>query len=255
MGFLTARTKSAYSAQLTAVEAAARAFPNINYTADYKNNPEEPANTLKKAAGTAKTALEERTKFKEELDGTKTKLAESDSQVQKLTTDYTASKKDLDEKTEALTKAAADLQTASVELKDLKDKLGGRLIDDVLKDLNDALEKVKVATAEKKIVDDALAKVNSELEKYKELEELARTKSAPLDLSGRVVAINKTWNFVVLDVGKDNKLAENIELTVYRGNQLIGKVRTVDVENKSAIADVIPDLTSDEIQVGDKVLY
>ncbi|MDR1146961.1 MAG: hypothetical protein LBK71_12625 [Verrucomicrobiales bacterium] len=255
MGFLTARTKSAYSTQLAAAEEATRAFPNINYTADYKNNRKEPADTLKKAAGTAKTALEERTKFKDELDGTKTKLAESDSQVQKLTTDYTATKKDLDEKAEALTKAAADLQTASTELKDLKDKLGGRSIDDMIKDLNDAVEQAKVTSAEKKILDDALAKVNSELEKYKELEELARTKSAPLDLSGRVVAINKTWNFVVLDVGKDNKLAENIELTVYRGNQLIGKVRTVDVENKSAIADVISDLTTGEIQVGDKVLY
>jgi len=255
VGFLTAKKKSGYSNQLTAVEEATRKFPNINYTADFKNAPDEPAVTLNKAASAAKKTLEELNTTQTDLSTTKDKLAQSDSQVQKLTTDYTAAKKDLDDKTAALTKATADLQTTSTELKDLKDKLGGRSIDDMIKDLNDATEKAKVVTAEKKIVDDALAKANAEIEKYKELDELRTTKSAPLDLTDRVVAINKTWNFVVLDVGKDNKLVENVELTVYRGSQMIGKVRTVSVDAKAAIADVIPDLTTGEIQVGDKVLY
>jgi flagellar hook-basal body complex protein FliE len=255
LGFLIAKTKSTYGTQLTNTEEATRKFPSINYAADFKNNPDEPAATLNKAAAAAKTALEERNKFKDDLDGAKTKLADSESQVQKLTTDYTAAKKDLDEKTTALTKATTDLQTTSSELKDLKDKLGGRSIDGMIKDFNEATEKAKVVTAEKKIVDDALAKANVDIEKYKEFDRLREAKEAPLDLTGRVVAINKTWNFVVLDVGKDNKLVENVELTVYRGNQMIGKIRTVSVDAKAAIADVIPDLTQGEIQVGDKVLY
>jgi hypothetical protein len=255
LGFLIARTKSTYSKQLTNTEEATRKFPSINYGADFKNNPNEPATTLDKAAIAARTTFEERNKFKNDLDGAKTKLADSESQVQKLTTDYTAAKKDLDEKTTALTKATTDLQTASSELKDLKDKLGGRSIDVMIKDLNDATEKAQAITIEKKIVDDALAKANADIEKYKEFDRLREAKEAPLDLTGRVVAIDKTWNFVVLDVGKDNKLVENVELTVYRGNQMIGKVRTASVDAKVAIADVIPDLTPGEIQVGDKVLY
>ncbi|MDR0533846.1 MAG: hypothetical protein LBH01_07825 [Verrucomicrobiales bacterium] len=255
VGFMNAKKKSGYSNQLTAVEEATRKFPNVNYTADFKNAPDEPAVTLTKVAGVAKKTLDELNTTKTDLGTTKEKLAQSDSQVQKLTTDYTAAKKDLDEKSAALTKATADLQTTATELKDLKDKLGGRSIDDMIKDLNDATEKAKVVSAEKKIVDDALAKANAEIEKYKELDEFRGTKSAPMDLTGRVVAINKTWNFVVLDVGKDNKLVENVELTVYRGNQMIGKIRTVSVDAKAAIADVIPDLTPSEIQVGDKVLY
>ncbi|MDR1191218.1 MAG: hypothetical protein LBK60_06085 [Verrucomicrobiales bacterium] len=254
-GFLTAKTKSGYSVQLTETEAATRKFPNLQYNADFKNNPAEPAKTLTAAANTARKVLEERNGFETELGGTKTKLDEANSQVQKLTTDYTATKKDLDEKTAALTKAAEELQTSSTELKALKDKLGGRSIDELVKDLDEATEKVKVVSTEKKIVDDALAKMSAELAAAKELLDYKKEGAAPLDMSGRVVAINKTWNFVVLDVGKDDKLTEGVSLTVYRGNQLVGKVRTVDVENKSAIADIIPDLTPMEIQVGDKVLY
>ena len=76
-----------------------------------------------------------------------------------------------------------------------------------------------------------------------------------MDLSGKVVALNKSWNFVVLDVGKDNKLNEGVDLAVYRGDLLIGKVRTVSVDATTAIADILPDWTKSEIQVGDKVLY
>jgi uncharacterized phage infection (PIP) family protein YhgE len=254
-GFVNAQRKTAFSSQLTATENAVRKFPNINYAADFKNAPDEPAATLNKAASAADKTLKELNTTKTDLSSTKDKLAQSDSQVQKLTTDYTAAQKQLEEKTVALTKASADLQTTSTELKDLKDKLGGRSIDEVISDLNSATEKAKVLSAEKKIVDDALAKANSELDKYKELDDLRQNKNAPMDMSGRVVAINKTWNFVVLDIGKDNKLVENVELTVYRGSELIGKIRTVSVDAKAAIADIIPDLTKSEIQVGDKVLY
>ncbi|MDR2463227.1 MAG: hypothetical protein LBD30_05560 [Verrucomicrobiales bacterium] len=255
-GFLTAKERTGYYDRLEKSVAAIKGFPNqASYSPDVKTAADEPAMTLGKVAGQAKKTLDERNKFETDLGETKTKLAESESQVQKLTTDYTSTKKDLDEKTEALTKAAADLQVASTELKDLKDKLGGRSIDEMVKDLDEATEKSKALAVEKKIVDDALAKASAELAQARELLDHKTKGTAPLDMSGRVASINKQWNFVVLDVGKNDKLVEGVELTVYRGNQLVGKIRTVDVEAKTAIADIIPDLTPLEIQVGDKVLY
>jgi hypothetical protein len=97
--------------------------------------------------------------------------------------------------------------------------------------------------------------MKKDLERLQELDRLRSESKAPLELSGKVLAINKAWNFVVLDVGKDDKLVEGVDLTVYRGETLIGKIRTVAVENNTAIADVLPEWTKTEIQVGDKVLF
>jgi len=67
--------------------------------------------------------------------------------------------------------------------------------------------------------------------------------------------MNKAWNFVVLDVGEQNQLVEGVDLTVYRGNSLVGKVRTVSVDDETAIADILPEWTKTEIQIGDQVLF
>ncbi|MDD5261180.1 MAG: hypothetical protein PHD76_04955 [Methylacidiphilales bacterium] len=250
-----ATKKSGYAKQLGAVEDQLRKTPNVSYQSDFKNNPDEPAATVQKAAGILK-------KTKDDLDATQAKLtestgqlSESQSQVQKLTTEVTSTKKDLESKTTQLTETTTNLQAAQTELKDFKDQLGGRKLSDILDELKKTTEDSKVLSAEKKIIEDSLAKSTAELKKYQELEQLAKNHAAPMDLSGKVVAINKSWNFVVLDLGKDNKLNEGIDLAVYRGDQLIGKVRTVSVDATTAIADILPDWTKTEIQVGDKVLY
>ena len=256
LGFMVAKKKSAFSGQLDAVEQTVGKFPGVSYTVGtFRNNENEPAGALGRAANNARTTSEELAKNKEELTAAKVKLADVEAQVQKLTTDFTAAKRDLDEKATALTKIEEDFKTASAELKNLKDQLGGRSIDDMVRDLNDAVKQAETLTREKKIIDDALAKANTEIDRFRQLEAHRTAGTAPMEMSGRVVAINNTWNFVVLDVGKNNKLVENIELTVYRGTQLVGKVRTVSVEANAAIADIIPDMTPGTIQVGDKVLF
>lgn len=59
-------------------------------------------------------------------------------------------------------------------------------------------------------------------------------------LSGRILAVNEAWNFVVLNVGDKNGLTSNAELLVKRGNTRIGRVRVTSVEPASSIADIIP---------------
>jgi cell shape-determining protein MreC len=76
------------------------------------------------------------------------------------------------------------------------------------------------------------------------------------DLSGRILAVNEAWNFVVLNVGDKSGIASNTELLVKRGNTRIGRVRITSVEPASSIADIIPGslVNGLSIQPGDYVV-
>ncbi|HSI87241.1 MAG: hypothetical protein ACAI35_20110 [Candidatus Methylacidiphilales bacterium] len=82
---------------------------------------------------------------------------------------------------------------------------------------------------------------------------VARTPAKAPGVRGRVLTLNRTWNFAVLNIGSDDGIATNSTLFVYRNRQLIGKLRVSSVEKKIAIGDVIPESTNASIQPGDEV--
>lgn len=255
-GFAISQRKSSYATKLVAVEEALKQAPApVQYTADFKLSPDEPAATIVKANGFFAKTKEERDEALKKLSDATSQLSASQAEVQKLTTEVTSAKKDLEAGKIKVVEAEKKLVETEASLKSLTEKLGGRDIDAILGNLKQNDEQVKVLTAEKKIIEDSFAQMKKDLERLQELDRLRGESKAPLELSGKVLAINKAWNFVVLDVGKDDKLVEGVDLTVYRGETLIGKIRTVSVENNTAIADILPDWTKTEIQVGDKVLF
>jgi cell shape-determining protein MreC len=76
----------------------------------------------------------------------------------------------------------------------------------------------------------------------------------PPGVSGRVTAVNKNWNFVVLNVGQKQNVVEGGELIVYRGQKMIGKVKVVSVESNSSVADILPEWAQSDLQTGDEVI-
>ncbi len=76
------------------------------------------------------------------------------------------------------------------------------------------------------------------------------------NLTGRILAVNEAWNFVVLNIGDKNGIASNTELLVKRGNTQIGRLRVTSVEPASSIADIIPGSLGRglSIQPGDYVI-
>jgi cell shape-determining protein MreC len=80
----------------------------------------------------------------------------------------------------------------------------------------------------------------------------AKTGKMP-GVSGKVTFVDRTWNFVVLDVGISAGVVPNGELIVYRGQTFLGKLRVTKVDPNDAVAEILPDVKGD-IQIGDKVL-
>jgi len=255
-GFFLAQKKTGYATQLSEVEQAMRApGASVPYGGDFKTNPGEPAATIQKANAAFTKTTEELTEVRETLTSAQSELSESQAQVAKLTTEVTTVKNELEEKTTTLADVQSKLETTSKELAQTTDLLGGRDLSAVLAENKDIQEKLQVLESEKKLIEDTLMQKQETIDEFEQLDRLREAKAAPLELSGKVVAINKAWNFVVLDVGKTNQLVEGIDLTVYRGDSLIGKIRTVSVDADTAIADILPEWSQAEIQVGDQVLF
>lgn len=98
----------------------------------------------------------------------------------------------------------------------------------------------------------AEARIQSMEERLNEKKRIEQLNS----LSGRILAVNEAWNFVVLNLGDKNGIASNTELLVKRGTTQIGRVRVTSVEPASSIADIIPGSMSRglSIQPGDYVI-
>lgn len=255
-GFFLAQKKSGYATQLSQAEQALRA-PDaaVPYIGDFLTNPAEPAATILKANAAFTKTTEELAEVRETLASTQADLTNSQAQVARLTTEVATVQNQLEETETNLTNVKAQLETTSNELAQITDLLGGRDLSAVLTQNKEIQEKILVLESEKKLIEDTLMQKQERIDEFEQLDRLRKAKSAPLQLSGKVVAINKAWNFVVLDVGKNKQLVEGIDLTVYRGDTLIGKIRSVSVEQDTAIADILPEWSQAEIQVGDQVLF
>ena len=78
---------------------------------------------------------------------------------------------------------------------------------------------------------------------------VSATPAPPID--GRVPAVRRDVNLVMLSVGTDDGVKPGFKFTVYREDRYIGKVEVEKVFSDMASARIIPDLTQDEISEGD----
>ena len=102
-----------------------------------------------------------------------------------------------------------------------------------------------------------LKEQESQLAALKEREAQRRSKSMRSGLEGRILAVNPSWNFVVLSLGDRNGVVNNAEMLIKRGSQLIGKVRITSVEPSTSIADIVVNSVRSglSVQPGDSVIY
>lgn len=97
----------------------------------------------------------------------------------------------------------------------------------------------------------------SEVASLREREQQRSQQVMRQGLTGRILAVNSGWNFVVLNLGDRNGVINNAEMLVTRGEQMIGKIRITSVEPSSSIADIVVNSVPRgmTIQPGDRVIY
>ena len=234
-------------------------------------------NTLVQTKADLTTSQAEVAATKKSLEETNGKLAESQKSVAEWTTKNENSqaevakfKAEVEAKQSDLELAKTQQNTINTENEMLKGQVadlkseGEKLNQEIttLKDepLRDDLEQSKIKVAELETLNKQLsANLESTKNRANDLEgQLAEKKRVQKanDLSGRILAVNEAWNFVVLNVGDKSGVASNTELLVKRGNTRIGRVRITSVEPASSIADIIPGslVNGLSIQPGDYVV-
>lgn len=96
--------------------------------------------------------------------------------------------------------------------------------------------------------------------KVREEEKFQMQRAQKLALNGlvaTVIAVNKEWGFVMVNAGRQHGVSPEASLLVKRGNSRIARLRIVNLEEASVIADLVDEslVSGVEVQPGDKVIF
>jgi hypothetical protein len=194
-------------------------------------------------------------KTKTELDTTKKDLAATKTQLD----DANNKVADLDKKNTELTadldKTRADRDTAQQELEQWHLIPGGLKppqIASMIEELAQAKKARDTYIAENKILNNKVLDLNARWDKFFGNE---GDVILPTGLKGKIVAVDPKFDFVVLDIGRDQGALERGVMMVDRDGKLLGKVRIASVQKDHCIANVLSDWKGGEIMEGDQVIY
>ncbi len=96
--------------------------------------------------------------------------------------------------------------------------------------------------------------------KVKEEEGVQMQRAQRLSLNGlvaTVIAVNREWDFVMVNAGRSHGVAADSSLLVKRGNTRIARLRIVNLEDAVTVADIVDDslVSGIQVQPGDKVIF
>jgi chromosome segregation ATPase len=172
----------------------------------------------------------------------KVEIAQKDQEIGTLKEQVVAKGTELDQ-------AKTELASAQETLKKIQVAIGGESLEN--------FEKVREALAnqaeENKILGQQLVAMRS-LNKTLE-EKVAELSTTPINLRGKVAAVQSSWGFVVLDVGRDRRVQTNTHFLVYRDTKLISKVQVRTVGESTSVAEVVPEFNKSNPRVGDLVVH
>jgi len=260
LAFMVMTTKTRYTEQLRAVESSLTggkfAALGLPYTGNFMENEAEPAATIAKAGASWATTSDDLKDTKGTLDKTKVELTESKAKTQELSLTAEKLTKDLSSTKNDLEATNSKLKVTSEQLQAYNDELKGKKPSELFTQINELGEKVKVSESENKMLTAAKEKLDQDLKKLRDQIEMSKPGGAKnISLSGKIVAVNPTWNFVILDLGKNDQMVEGLTMVIYRGDKLVGKIKTVTVDAQTSVADVLPGTPATAIEVGDQVVY
>ncbi|MCE9610792.1 MAG: hypothetical protein K8R23_11415 [Chthoniobacter sp.] len=232
---------------------------------------QEVLRVTKQDLSTTKTTL---AKTKEDLKTRTEELAAAKVTIEDKEKEIASTKGLLDDANKKVAEGAAAMEAKVAELAGLQTKYdelakrnnpgGGTPVagveDPLIAALKADVAKAQNELAESKALIDSLTKqkkqLDDEMVSLKNYKKRVENSIAIKTLSGRILAVNTGWNFVVISIGDKQGAVMNATFLVVRDGTPIGKVRITSVEPSSSIADIIPGSTTKgmTIQPGDSVI-
>jgi prefoldin subunit 5 len=185
-------------------------------------------------------------KAKEEALGV---VKRQEGEIEQLNTDLNQKKTEL-----ASTSQELDQKKSEIE-KILSSLPEGVTIDQVPARFKEFQDNLAALDAEKQVLSEQLTKVMAEKKKLDDYIKNRAAGNVPVGLTGRILAVNPDWNFVVIDVGQNHGVFEKVPMMVHRDGALIGKVMISSVEPSISIADIMGEWKQTEFHEGDLVSF
>lgn len=209
------------------------------------------------------------------------KLQGATSQIEGLTNELALEKTANQEAQGKLEQITADLEQQKALRTDLEQKFNqaqedAKKMQDALKDLEQQKNKLekKVKELETKTEGVELGKivVNSESAKAPEKDKKAKKEKvvkskpaaqaqpeaaaaeSPEGPEGRVLVVNKEYNFAVINLGSKDGVQMDSIFSVFRGDKYLGDLKVEKVHDSMAAAGFVSEDLKDKIAEGDKVL-
>ncbi|HYR59472.1 MAG TPA: hypothetical protein VEO95_12615 [Chthoniobacteraceae bacterium] len=232
-----------------------------------KGNIDKLQSALKETKQTLSQKERKLTQTEGELKKSQEDLTTANSKVEQQTTEIAGLKSDKDKAAMDLAEAKTALDAAAKKVADLEEAARGpkpampNAEDPRLATLQADLDKAKAELAEKSQMveslnrskqgnEEKLSEANKEIDRY-------RSGVTKQGLTGKVLAVNPGWNFVVLSVGDRQGAATGGMMIVTRGGEPIGRVRITSIEPSTSIGDIVPGSVRRgvSVQPGDAVIY
>ena len=213
---------------------------------------------LSLAEGNLKKSQEELTAATGKIEEQGKEIATQKGQMDDLT-------KKIAEATTAMEAKTTEVATLTKQVEDLMKKggvnpvLGGD--DPVVAALKAEVAKAQAEMAESKALVDSLTAKKKEIEdqmaslvQYKKAREMGFVRQGT---TGRILAVNGGWNFVVLSIGDKQGAVVGATMLVLRGGEPIAKARVSSVEAATSIADILPGSVRKgvTVQPGDSIVF
>lgn len=121
----------------------------------------------------------------------------------------------------------------------------------MITEFKEAQEQIKAQQTEIKLLSGKNRELENDLAYYRDPDYRVKL---PEGLKGKVLVSDPKWDFVVLNVGKEQGVLERGELLVNRDGKLVAKVRVFRVEQDKCIANTVSGWKIGEIIEGDSAI-
>ena len=200
---------------------------------------------LKSAKALLQQTQAELTTSKSQADACQMNLAAKAQEAEQVKTQ-------LADKEQELQKVKTESASAQDSIKKIQESLKGAGIEDV-GNIDQLRDRIVAAAGENKLLGQELLGLREQNGQLKE--KLDYYTTTPVNVRGRVADVQDNWNFVVLDIGRDQRVTQNAQFMVYRDSQPIGVVRVQSVGPTTSVADILPEYRKGTPKVGDLAVH
>lgn len=192
-------------------------------------------------------ARQSKTRAEEQLATAKKTLAQAQDELASAVKAREELSRSIEDREKEIARLAKDLEQASADSKQIADQLQSdrkRLAD---------LEKAK-ADLESKVMELSGQQPLVELDKVlvKGDQAITLPTSVP-SADGQVVVINREFDFIVMNLGRNHGLAVGQEFQIVRGSEVLGRAKVEKVYDELSAAALLPESKKNAIREGDVV--